>query len=202
MRPLSLKSILDKALRLFFGRWGIGCIWRVIYWGGMRIVYRRLPPSTFVSPLASVKGWSKIAFGGNNTINRNCVIWVSQLSTGDNVQINPGTCIYGKVEIGDNVMIAPNVMIAGGNHGTSRLDLPMIDQECAAIGVVVESDVWIGANSVIVDGVRIGAGAVVAAGSVVTKSIEPYDIVGGCPALFLKSRIPEGGAERCLAKRC
>ena len=54
--------------------------------------------------------------------------------------------------------------------------------------VVIENDVWIGSNSTIMSGVRIGSGSVLAAGSVVVKDVEPYAIVGGNPARFLKYR--------------
>jgi virginiamycin A acetyltransferase len=54
--------------------------------------------------------------------------------------------------------------------------------------VVVEDDVWIGANSVVLDGARIGKGAVIAAGSLVNGTVPPYEIWGGTPARFIKAR--------------
>ena len=56
--------------------------------------------------------------------------------------------------------------------------------------VTIGSDVWIGARAMIVDGVHVGHGAVVAAGAVVTKDVEPYSIVGGVPARVLRYRFP------------
>jgi len=55
-------------------------------------------------------------------------------------------------------------------------------------GITVNKNVWIGANSVVLQNVTIGEGAVVASGSVVTKDVEPYTIVGGIPAKFIKKR--------------
>ncbi len=55
-------------------------------------------------------------------------------------------------------------------------------------GIITEEDVWIGANSIVIDGVKIGKGAVIAAGAVVTKDVNPYDIVSGNPAKVIKSR--------------
>ena len=57
-------------------------------------------------------------------------------------------------------------------------------------GIVVEDDVWIGFGALILDGVTLGQGSVVAAGSVVTKNVPPYTIVGGCPAKPIRQRIP------------
>ena len=86
-------------------------------------------------------------------------------------------------------MIAPHVMLAGGSHNFSDTNVPMKLQGHKAKGIVLEDDVWIGANSVILDGVRIGKGAIVGAGAVVTKAIEPYAIVGGNPARTIGHRI-------------
>lgn len=105
--------------------------------------------------------------------------------------INPFTVIYSGsgVIIGDNVMIAPHCMIASGNHGFKQTDIPMRHAADISNGpIIIENGVWIGANSTITDGVRIGYEAVVAAGSVVTKDVEPWDIVGGVPAKVIGNR--------------
>jgi galactoside O-acetyltransferase len=107
---------------------------------------------------------------------------------GDHTDLNPYTTIYGNVSIGRHVMIAPLVMLAGGNHRSDDPTRPMKLQGHTSRGIVIEDDVWIGANAVVVDGVRIGRGAIVAAGAVVTKDVEPYAIVGGNPAKLLKYR--------------
>ena len=57
--------------------------------------------------------------------------------------------------------------------------------------VVIEDDVWVGANVTILKGVTIGHGSVVAAGAVVTKSCPPYSIIGGVPAKVLRKRFEE-----------
>ena len=111
---------------------------------------------------------------------------------GENTQINPFTVIYGGsgVTIGRDVMIAPHCMIASGNHDFKQLDKPIRHAGNLSKGtIIIEDGVWVGANSTITDGVRIGRNAVVAAGSVVTKNIEPYDIVGGVPARVIANRL-------------
>lgn len=113
------------------------------------------------------------------------------ISIGSNCSINPYTIIYGHgpgTIIGNNVLIAGQCMIIPANHIFSRLDVPINQQGTNSKGIVIEDDVWIAAGCTILDGVRIGKGAIVAAGSVVNRSVAPYSIVGGVPAKFIKSR--------------
>jgi len=112
-------------------------------------------------------------------------------------QINPFTVIYGGsgVHIGDNVMIAPHCMIAAGDHDFRQIEKPIRFAGNLSKGpIVIEDNVWIGANCTITDGVRIGRDAVVGAGSVVTHDVAPYDIVAGVPARVIGNR-------RLLARR-
>ena len=84
--------------------------------------------------------------------------------------------IYGGagVHIGNYVTVAPHCMIASGNHDFIQTELPMqIAENLSKKPIVIEDDVWIGANSTITDGVRIGKGTVVGANSVVTKDVNP-----------------------------
>jgi acetyltransferase-like isoleucine patch superfamily enzyme len=94
--------------------------------------------------------------------------------------------LIGPLCIGDDVIIAQNVVFSGLNHGYANLSLPIKDQPCSTADIVVENEVWIGANAVITAGVRIGKHAVVAGGSVVTKDVPAYSVVGGNPARILK----------------
>lgn len=115
---------------------------------------------------------------------------IHEVSIGKNSLVNQYSCIYGYALIGENVMIAPHVMLAGGFHNTSRTDIPIMLQGDGSKGpIIIEDDVWIGANSIIMDGVTIGKGSVIGAGSVVTKNIQPYTIAFGNPAKIFKSRI-------------
>ena len=90
-----------------------------------------------------------------------------------------------KIIIGDYVMFGPNVSVITGNHRTDVIGKRMYEitdsdkREEDDEDVVFEGDNWIGANSTILKGVTIGKGAVVAAGSVVSKDVMPYSIVGG-----------------------
>jgi acetyltransferase-like isoleucine patch superfamily enzyme len=104
-----------------------------------------------------------------------------------------GNVLIGPLRIGNDVIIAQNVVFSGLNHGYLDVQRPIKDQPCTTAEIVVEDEVWIGANAVITAGVRIGRHAVVAGGSVVTKDVPPYTVVGGNPARPLKQYKTETG---------
>lgn len=139
-----------------------------------------------------------VHIGNNVSILRNTIIECTGvirnlgvgLEIGNNVGIAQNCFIQvrGKVIIGDNVIFGPNVSVFSENHNFSNLELPIRDQGETRIGVTIEDGVWLGSGAIVLDGVTIGKNSIVASGSVVTKSVEPYSIVGGIPAKFIKSR--------------
>jgi len=92
----------------------------------------------------------------------------------------------GGVVIGDRVYTSPFTQIIAVNHVFSDPARPFVEQGITAEGIIIEDDVWLGASAVIIDGVHIGRGAVVAAGAVVTQDVEAHTVVGGVPARLLK----------------
>ena len=88
--------------------------------------------------------------------------------------------------IGNYVSIAPNVVLRASDHVMSRMDKLIRKQGHSGGEITLEDDFWIAANAVVVGRVHIGWGAVVTAGAVVTDYVEPYTIVGGVPAMFIK----------------
>jgi len=115
----------------------------------------------------------------------------AKLIIGSNVSINFGSYISvaNEVRIGNNVLIAEQVMIFDNNSHPIDPEERRQRQLLSAADVapvIIEDDVWIGTSSIILKGVTVGEGAVVAAGSVVTKSVPPFTLVGGNPAQFLK----------------
>jgi acetyltransferase-like isoleucine patch superfamily enzyme len=99
-----------------------------------------------------------------------------------------------QIKIGSKVMFGPGVTIRGGDHTTTyegrfMKDVRDIEKRPEDdLGVVIEDDVWVGTRAIILHGVTIGRGSIVAAGAVVTKSVPPYAIAGGVPARVIKSR--------------
>jgi virginiamycin A acetyltransferase len=107
------------------------------------------------------------------------------IGIGSRCYINSGTVIYSGngVTLGNCVLIAANCTLAATNHEIRLKDRMIRDQGFAPSkgGIVIEDDVWIGANSVILDGAVIRKGAVIAAGSCVRGEIEAYAIMAGMP---------------------
>lgn len=103
--------------------------------------------------------------------------------------IGPQSIIYPKVTIGNYTMIANDVYIIGADHYFQQPGIPMVFAGREYLReTIIGNDVWIGARAIIMVGVKIGNGAIVAAGSVVTKDVEPYAIYGGVPAKKIKDR--------------
>lgn len=113
---------------------------------------------------------------------------VEFIKIGEGTTINRNTCILAKVIIGSYCSIAPNVVIVGSNHFYGDPLRTIKEQGGEMKGIIIEDDVWIGANVTILDGVTVGKGSVIAAGAVVNKDVPPLTVVGGVPAKILKAR--------------
>jgi virginiamycin A acetyltransferase len=105
------------------------------------------------------------------------------------------------ITIGSFSSIAMNTMIINYNHKTDRATTWFVmqnifegtmDEDIRPAGkIVIEEDVWVGANSIILGGVTIGRGSIIAAGSVVNNDVPPYSVAGGVPAKFIKKRFSD-----------
>jgi acetyltransferase-like isoleucine patch superfamily enzyme len=137
------------------------------------------------------------------------------ISVGRYTTINgPNTdlrCILNKISIGNFCSIARNVTFQEYNHDFSRMTsyfvqvnmkgLSVTEDIVSKGGINIENDVWIGTHSVILSGVNIGTGAVVAANSVVTSDVPPYAIVAGSPAKIIKYRFNEQTINQLLESK-
>lgn len=85
-------------------------------------------------------------------------------------------------------MFGPNVVVRSNSHSYKRVDIPINQQGVEKGEIHIQDDVWISANAVILPNVILRRGTIVAAGAVVTKSTEQYDIVAGIPAIKIKNR--------------
>lgn len=114
------------------------------------------------------------------------------LKAGAYVYIGNNTEVYPNVEIGDYTMISSDVKIIGGDHTYKTPSLPMIFCDRGEVKkTYIGKDVWIGTRSIIMTGVHIGDGVIIAAGSIITKDVKPYSIVAGIPAKTIKMRFNE-----------
>ena len=114
-----------------------------------------------------------VYYGGDSIISKD-------LKAHEFVYIGPGCIIYPKVEIGAFTMLANEVQIVGGDHRFDKPGCPMVYSGRGTIkNTIIGKDCWLGSRSTIMAGVSIGDGSIVAAGSVVTKDVPPYTIVGG-----------------------
>lgn len=110
------------------------------------------------------------------------------ITIGNKTHFAPFCVLYGPLEIGSNCAFAAHCTFASVGHGYERTDIPMVDQPSTAKKIIIEDDVWFGANAVVVGGVRIGKGSIIGAGAVVTKNVEPYSVMGGVPARLIRKR--------------
>ena len=111
---------------------------------------------------------------------------VGEITIGNHTRIGLGNTIIGPVMIGNNVILAQNVVISALNHNFEDVLTTINQQGVKTDQIIIEDDVWVGANSVILSGVHIGEHVVVGAGSVVTKDIPSYSVVIGNPARIVK----------------
>ena len=114
-----------------------------------------------------------------------------RLTVGERVSVNVGAVLDaagGELIVGPDCMIGPYAVLRASNHAFARRDVPMRAQGHEPGRIELEADVWVGAHAVILAGVRVGKGAIVAAGAVVTKDVPPGAIVGGVPAKVIGSR--------------
>lgn len=144
----------------------------------------------------TVRGNPRIEGRGRIVIGDHCRIWShmgvtqlyagprAELIIGNNTFVNTGTILSAtnRIVIGNNVQIANQVILMDGDfHGVDDRDVMKAPSE-----IIVEDDVWIATRSMILKGVTIGKGSTVAAGSVVTKNVPPYTLVGGVPAKIIR----------------
>ncbi|MBR2416344.1 MAG: acyltransferase [Bacteroidaceae bacterium] len=120
---------------------------------------------------------------------------LENISLGNNVSIPRFShifCSRASLTIGNNVIFGPAPTIVTGDHIINCIGTPMFLYKKKGpeedFPVVIEDDVWVGANVTILKGVTIGRGSVVAAGAVVNKSTPPYSISGGLPAKTIRFR--------------
>lgn len=146
------------------------------------------------------KSSGNILIGKNSTFGRGTTLYAPNIiQIGNNVYIGKYCSLETDIVIKNNVLIGNNVGIIGRyDHdysviGKTIKDSPWIGDKIynfkgVGLSVLIEEDTWIGYGSIILSGVKIGRGSIIAAGSVVTKDIPPYSIVAGNPSQIIKKR--------------
>ncbi len=202
MAPASLKPKIVFRLRSVWAR--VIDRFRTFYWRsiGLDVGQGTLLPQIYVT-------WPhQVSLGARCHIERGVSfkfdgIWRSgpSLVFGDNVFIGAG-CEF---NIRDSIIVGKNVLIASGckfidhDHGFDSRTVPIVSQTGGAeIKIIVEDDTWVGANVLVLKGVRIRRGAIIAAGSVLTKSVGAFEIWGGVPGRKLRDR-PQGTTDKPVA---
>lgn len=172
----------------------LGMALRTLAWGPLFAACGRVRFGTGLT----LVGCRNMRFGGGVRIGRFSILTAQdgELALAEQVSLSPGVHLgadNGRIEIGRCSAIGPGTVIRAANHRFSRRDVPIMRQGHAPGTVIIEEDVWIGANCVITPDVRIGRGAVVGAGAVVTRDVAPFSIVGGVPAKVIGRRGREEG---------
>lgn len=111
---------------------------------------------------------------------------VGDVIIGDHTRIGLHNTIIGPVTIGSHVNLAQGITVTALNHNFSDTNKRIDEQGISTNAVTIDDDVWVGANAVILPGVKIGSHCVVAAGAVVTKDVPPHSLVAGVPAKVIK----------------
>jgi acetyltransferase-like isoleucine patch superfamily enzyme len=159
-----------------------------------------IDPSASISALcdieASVRG-TRIQIGAGTVVDSFVKIKPAggsgDVTIGARTYINSGCVLYSGhgISIGEDVLIAANCTLAATNHAFDALDRPIREQgfQPSRGGIVIENDVWIGANCVLLDGAYIETGCVIAAGSVVRSRLKAFGIYAGVPARRVRTRV-------------
>lgn len=127
-------------------------------------------------------------FGDNVIVFQNVIFDAPEMmEIGNSVSINPFCYLAGEITIGNNVSIAHSSAFHSFNHTWDDYDLPISYNPLYSKRIIIEDDVWIGCHSVILSNVTIKSRCVIAAGSVVVKSVDNNSLVGGNPARLIKN---------------
>jgi len=128
----------------------------------------------FMAPNVSLRNGDRVSIGSRSHIGERCSLWA-----GDS---------RGRIVIGTDVLLGPNVFVTASNYHFADRSTPVMLQPRKESDVHIERDVWLGTGAIVLPGVRIGEGAIVAAGGVVTRDVPAWAVVAGVPARTVGQR--------------
>ena len=128
------------------------------------------------------------SMGDSNITDGVTIVHPEKVSIGNRVSIHPYTYLLGEITIGNYVAIATRCSFIAESHNFAEVTTPIKLQGIEDQPISIGNDVWIGAHSIILGNVTIGDGAIIGAGSVVTKSIASYSVAMGVPARVVYNR--------------
>lgn len=123
----------------------------------------------------------------------------NKIVIGKNCHIDQFSVLFsiGGISIGNNVIVSHHVSLIAATYNFERTDIPILEQGMYGKGISIGDDVIIETSSIVLDGVTIGRGAIIRAGSVIAKDVPPYTIVAGVPAKAISKRVIKKGLESC-----
>ncbi len=149
-------------------------------------------PSSYIAIQALLREHRRIVVGSHTSIGRHVELHPQGgfIRIGNDCSVHNFVTMFGAggITIGDDCRIATGVLIVAFNHRFDDAARPIRTQSITTRGVIVESDVWIGARVILLDGVTVGQGSVIGAGSVVTRDVPRYSVVVGNPARVVSHR--------------
>ena len=183
MGKIAVSTILRLTQRLGMG---IASRLRNLYYRALGV---RLEGYVWMRAVEISRNWGDITLGANCSLDRGVTLLCSgaerrdKIRIGRDTYINRGTMLdaHNKIWIGERVMVGPGCYITDSDHGM-KAGMAVKEQPMKLGEVVIEDEAWIGAHACILKNVKIGRGAIVAAGAVVTKSVGANEKVGGVPA--------------------
>jgi len=156
-------------------------------------------PTARIAITAEIRSPERLVLGPNVVIDSNAVLhcggmdWSPDdggITIGAQSYIGPNSVLFGAggIDLGEAVLVSPGVTITSHQHTFADSKVDIREQPLEFARVVVERNVWIGANATVLPGVRLGEGSIVGAGAVVTSDVPPGTLVLGVPARVIRER--------------
>ncbi|WP_283949346.1 acyltransferase [Sulfurimonas hydrogeniphila] len=163
------------------------------YWG-YRPFFQEVKGKFNIDTGVTIMGFKNISLGNDIVLMKNSYVYAhdgGDIVIGNNFTMNTNSQLgasFGKIVIGDDCAIAPNCVLRAANHTFDDPNVPFREQGHTYGEIIIEDDVWISSNCVITANTKIGKSSIIGAGSVVTKDVEPYSVMGGVPAKLIRKR--------------